>query len=169
MLTCFLNLDDLQEAYQYILAWLIICIPLFCFGFGGYQVYLIMKSNQYKNDKNNREFFIEYSYFVITYIFSSILLILTYVIHYIIHRVDPDNEQSGSYKAFIAFVTFLTCSTPLIVGIIRYYRTGLLKKIFKLCKRKRQNLIQENDDDEELIDLNETVEENRMFNLEKKS
>ena len=168
MLTCFLNLDDLQEAYQYILAWLIICIPLFCFGFGGYQVYLIMKSNQYKNDKNNREFFIEYSYFVITYIFSSILLILTYVIHYIIHRVDPDNEQSGSYKAFIAFVTFLTCSTPLIVGIIRYYRTGLLKKIFKLCKRKRQNLIQENDDDEELIDLDETVEENRMFNLEKK-
>ena len=166
MLTCFLNLDDLKYPYQYILSWLIICIPLFCFGFGGYQVYLIMKSNQYKNDKNNREFFIEYSYFVITYIFSSIILILTYVIHYIIHRVDHDNLESNSYKVFIAFVTFLTCSTPLIVGVIRYYRTGLLKKIFKLCKRKRQNLIQE--DDEELIDLDETVEENRMFNLEKK-
>ena len=166
MLTCFLNLDDLKYPYQYILSWLIICIPLFCFGFGGYQVYLIMKSNQYKNDKNNREFFIEYSYFVITYIFSSIILILTYVIHYIIHRVDHDNLESNSYKVFIAFVTFLTCSTPLIVGVIRYYRTGLLKKIFKLCKRKRQNLIQE--DDEELIDLDEVVEENRMFNLEKK-
>ena len=166
MLTCFLDLDDLSYAYQYILSWLIICIPLFCFGFGGYQVYLIMKSNQYKNDKNNREFFIEYSYFVITYIFSSILLILTYVIHYIIHRVDSENEKSTSYKAFIAFVTFLTCSTPLIVGVIRYYRTGLLKKIFKVCKRKRQNLLQE--DDEELIDLEEAVEENRIFNLEKK-
>ena len=68
----------------------------------------------------------------------------------------------------MALVTFLTCSTPLIVGVIRYYRTGLLKRLCKLCqKKKRSGLIDEND--EELIDVDdESVEGGRMFNMEKK-
>jgi len=170
MLTCFITYQDLGASYRYVLFWLVLLIPLFCFSFGGYQVALILKSNQYKNDKNNREFFIEYSYFVITYIISSILLILTYVIHYIIYRVNEDGLQNSWYKAFIALVTFLTCSTPLIVGVIRYYRTGLLKKLCRLCKRRRRNLIQENENEqEELIEINNSKDEGgRMFSFEKK-
>ena len=168
MLTCFITYQDLDASYKYVLFWLVLLIPLFCFSFGGYQVALILKSNQYKNDKNNREFFIEYSYFVITYIISSILLILTYVIHYIIYRVNEDGLQNSWYKAFIALVTFLTCSTPLIVGVIRYYRTGLLKKLFRLCKRRKRNLIQENEQ-EEMIEIDNNLDEGgRMFIYEKK-
>jgi hypothetical protein len=168
MLTCFITYQDLDESYKYVLFWLVLLIPLFCFSFGGYQVALILKSNQYKNDKNNREFFIEYSYFVITYIISSILLILTYVIHYIIYRVNEDGLQNSWYKAFIALVTFLTCSTPLIVGVIRYYRTGLLKKLFRLCKKRKRNLIQENEQ-EEMIEIDNNLDEGgRMFIYEKK-
>ena len=170
MLTCFITYQALDESYKYVLFWLVLLIPLFCFSFGGYQVALILKSNQYKNDKNNREFFIEYSYFVITYIISSILLILTYVIHYIIYRVNEEGLQNSWYKAFIALVTFLTCSTPLIVGVIRYYRTGLLKKLFRLCKRRKRNIIQENENEqEELIEINNSIDEGgRMFSFEKK-
>jgi hypothetical protein len=168
MLTCFITYQDLDASYKYVLFWLVLLIPLFCFSFGGYQVALILKSNQYKNDKNNREFFIEYSYFVITYIISSILLILTYVIHYIIYRVNEDGLQNSWYKAFIALVTFLTCSTPLIVGVIRYYRTGLLKKLCRLCKKRKRNLIQENEQ-EEMIEIDNNLDEGgRIFIYEKK-
>jgi len=95
---------------------------------------------------------------------------LTYVIHYIIYRVNEDGLQNSWYKAFIALVTFLTCSTPLIVGVIRYYRTGLLKKLCRLCKRRRRNLIQENENEqEELIEINNSKDEGgRMFSFEKK-
>ena len=167
MLTCFIRLENLKEVYQAVLFFIFFTIPLFCFGFGGYQVYLIVKSPQYKNDINNRRFFMEYSYFVITYIISSILLILTYVIYYIIIKVDKTKIENSFYKFFIALVTFLTCATPLIVGIIRYYRTGLLKRIVKCCKKKRTIQIQENG--EELINLKDEKDEDFvMFNYEKK-
>ena len=169
MNTCFIDLDKMDEIYEYFLFFIFFTVPLFCFGFGGYQVYLIMKSNQYKNDKNNREFFIEYSYFVITYIVSSILLIIVYVINYIINTVDKDGKNNGFYKFFMALVTFLTCSTPLIVGVIRYYRTGLLKRICKICSKKQNTnrIIEEGD--ESLLDGDElSVEGGRIFNMEKK-
>ena len=68
MLTCFISIDNIKEGYQIALFWIFLIIPLFCFLFGGYQVFLIMRSQQYKNDKTIRNMFIEYSYFVITYI-----------------------------------------------------------------------------------------------------
>ena len=167
MLTCFIRLENLVDVKRTVLFFIFFTIPLFCFAFGGYQVYLIIKSPQYKNDINNRRFFMEYSYFVITYIISSILLILTYVIYYIIHNVDETIKKNAFYKFFIALVTFLTCATPLIVGIIRYYRTGLFKRIVKCCKRKRNFSMQENG--EELINIkDENNDDFRMFNYEKK-
>ena len=165
MLTCFISIDNLERTYQKVLLWIFLIIPLFCFAFGGIQVYLIMKSPQYKNDVNNRNFFVEYSYFVITYIISSILLILTYIINYIIIHTDKDGIENDFYRAFICIVTFLTCSTPLIVGVIRYWRTGLLKRLIRCCKRRRNNI---DEGGEELIDLIEENRDNNMFNYEKK-
>ena len=160
MLTCFINIQVLEDTYQKIFFWVFFCWPLFCFSFGGYQVYLIMKSIQYKNDKNNREFFIEYSYFVITYIIFSIMLIISYVINYIKEKITG----GAGYNAFVSIVTFLSCSNPLIVGIIRGYRTDFLKRLFKrnknTLKDEEKNLIEEN--------LREEEEGGRMFKLEKK-
>ena len=170
MLTCFIDLENIQKGYQYALFWIFFIIPLFCFGFGIYQVYLIMTSMQYKNDRSNREFFIEYSYFVITYIISSILLIVVYVINYIVIKVNSEGLTNIWYKGFILVVTFLTCSTPLIVGVIRYSRTGLLKKIFGFCAKRRVNntLIEDNEDEEQqLVEIDEGAEGNRMFKFEK--
>ena len=171
MYTCFINLDILKEGYQKALFWLFFTIPLFCLLFGIFQIFLIMRSVQYKNDKNNREFFIEYSYFVITYIISSILLILVYLINYIIIKVDKGGLNNLAYQVFIGISTFLTCSTPLIVGVIRFYRTGLLKRICNFCKKRRanNNLIEEGNEEEELQINNLEEDEGgyRMFQIEK--
>ena len=168
MYTCFIDLDNMTEKYQVALFWIFFIVPLFCFGFGIYQVFLIMRSVQYKNDKNNRNFFIEYSYFVITYIISSILLILVYVIHYFVIKVAKAPKNDG-YKIFIGISTFLTCITPLIVGIIRYYRTGLLKRICLFCKKRRANanIIEEQNEEQQNLIMDEDKEGNRMFNIER--
>ena len=165
MLTCFISIDNLESTYQKVLLWIFLIIPLFSFAFGGIQVYLIMKSPEYKNNENNRNFFVEYSYFVITYIISSILIILTYIIYYIIIHTDISGIENEFYRAFICIVTFLTCSTPLIVGIIRFWRTGLLKRLIR-CSKKRSNNI--NERGKELIDLIDENRDNSVNNCEKK-
>ena len=172
MYTCFIHLDNMDQGYKIALFWIFFMIPLLCLGFGIFQIFVIIRSVQYRNDKNNREFFIEYSYFVITYIISSILLILVYIIYYIIKKRFPLQLESDGYHVFISIITFLTCSTPLIVGVIRYYRTGLLRKICDFCKKRRannNNLIEERDDEEEqnLISLDDRTKGNRMFQIEK--
>ena len=48
MLTCFISIDNLESTYQKVLLWIFLIIPLFSFAFGGIQVYLIMKSPEYK-------------------------------------------------------------------------------------------------------------------------
>ena len=171
MYTCFIDLDHMDKGYKMALFWIFFMVPLLCLAFGIFQIYLIMRSVQYKNDKNNREFFIEYSYFVITYIISSILLILVYLIDYIIKKRNPKIIENEGYQVFISIVTFLTCSTPLIVGVIRYYRTGLLKRICTFCKKRRtnNNLIEERDEEEQqqLINFDENTQENRIFQIER--
>ena len=169
MLTCFITLNNFREPRHYVLFWIFFIIPLFVFAFGGYQIFLILRSSQYKNDKSKRIFFTEYSYFVITYIISSVLLILSYVINFIIMQTaGQEGTQNNIYKFFIAIVTFLTCATPLVVGVIRMYRTKLFKKIFKCCRKRRINVINENENQEELISLDETILDNPLLNIEQK-
>lgn len=157
MLTCFINIRTDMDSKQKIYVILFFLLPIFCFSFGIYQVILIMKSPQYKNDKNNKEFFIEYSYFVITYIFFSFLLILSYIFN-----IFKAKNIGEGYKFIMSIITLLSCSTPLIVGLIRATRTGFFKRIFSKKKKK----VKENE--EQLVDNNERKEEGRMFDLEKK-
>jgi hypothetical protein len=153
MLTCFIRLKGLKSEFQ-VYFWIFFSIPLFCFIFAGYQIYLIVTSNQYKTEKKNRQLFHEYSYFVITYIIFSLILILSYIL------AQLDKMQKG----FQLFFTFLSCSNPLIVGLIRIFRTGLVKKLLK--RKKNKNII--NDGEEHLIDNDENENEGRIFAIEKK-
>jgi hypothetical protein len=151
MLTCFISIENL-EPYQTAFFWIFFTIPIFCFSFGGYQIYLIMTSSQYKTEKKNRQLFREYSYFVITYIIFSIILIFSYIFAKLDFMIN----------GFQAVFTLISCSNPLIVGIIRIFRTGLVKR---LLKRKKKNSI--NDENENLIEQ-EKEEENPIYALEKK-
>ena len=129
LLTCFLNVQNFKETYQNIFFWIFVLLPLFCFVFGFSQVYLIIKSKEYK-EKDNKKFFIEYSYFVIIYIIFSIFLIITYIVNFILIKNDVSPQDHAAYKICIFIVTFISCSTPLIVGLFRYLKTGLYKRLF---------------------------------------
>jgi hypothetical protein len=65
-------------------------------------------------------------------------------------------------NGFQAVFTLISCSNPLIVGIIRIFRTGLVKR---LLRRKKKNVI--NEGEENLIE-EEKEEENPIYALEKK-
>ena len=74
------------------------------------------------------------------------------------------SKVSDVINGFQLAFTMLSCSNPLIVGLIRIFRTGLIKNI---CKRKQSNII--NEEENKLLDENENENNaGRIFLLEKK-
>ncbi len=157
LLTCFINVQNLDSTIQNIFFWLFFCLPMFCFCHGGYQIFKIMKSPQYENDK---DFFKEYFYFILIHSFFSIILIVCYIMNYI----KKTATGSVGYNAVITIITFLCCSTPLVVGSVRIYRTEFIKALFF----KRKNTQEGNDEDLLPFNDNEREEGSRIYNLEKK-
>ena len=158
MLTCFLNIYSVETTVQHIFICIFFILPIICFSYGGYQVYLIMRSSQYKNDK---QLFREYSYFIFTYIFFALILIFCYAYTYIYKSIKA--EKSDLYNFIITVCTLLSCSAPLIVGILRIFRTGFLKKLFS---KKQKGVI--SDDKEKLLNEEDINEGGRINDIEKK-
>ena len=156
MLTCFINIQNIEEIYQKIFFWLFFLFPILCFSFGGLQVFYIMRSTQYKNDK---ELFNEYSYFIITYIFFSLMLIICYIVNYVKSKIIGGSV----YNSYISIITILSCSSPLIVGLFRGYRTGFIKGLINKLKKNPPK-----SSETKLIDSEENIEGGRMYNIEKK-
>ena len=153
MLTCFINIQHLHEKpIRQAFFWLFFSLPLICFIFGGIQICKITSSTQYKNDK---QLFKEYSYFIITYIFFSVLLIICYIVNYFKKDLKSDNF----YNVYIMITTFLSCLTPLIVGIFRVYRTGFIQSLFSKKPQIKERLLDEDENNNE---------GGRMYNIEKK-
>ena len=134
MLTCFIAIPEANNIFKNIYFWFYFLIPLSCLIFGFYQVRVLFRSFQYQNEKSNRQFFKEYSYFIYTYIFFALILIISYIIDYFLYK-----HSTSGWEWFIFPVTLLSCSTPLIVGFIRAYRTNIVKKIInKFINRNEQ-------------------------------
>ena len=138
MLTCFIDIigwkyDSDEKAIKTIFYFMFFCIPICILLYGIYQIYSIVKMPQFKNNKNNRMFFKSYLLYIFTYTILALLLISVYIFDYIIGREVP----KGAMKIYVNVVTNLSCSTPLIVGIIRLFQTKLIKKIF-LCNFNKQ-------------------------------
>ena len=160
LLTCFIIIPEREWTIRNIYFLLYFLIPLGCLIFGVCQFVLIKKSDQYKKEKKQRLFFKEYSYFVITYIASSIILILTYVLDYILTR-----KKRKPWSLFITVVTFISCSSPLIIGVIRFYRTELAKKLINKCIKKSPEIIDEKN--ELMLSNNAKMEGGLINKLEK--
>ena len=119
-------------------------------------MFYIMRSTQYKNDK---ELFREYSYFIITYIFFSLMLIICYIVNYVKSKIIGGSV----YNSYISVITVLSCSSPLIVGLFRGYRTGFIKGIINKFQKNPPK-----SSEAKLIGEEENVEGGRMYNIEKK-
>jgi hypothetical protein len=99
----------------------------------------------------------EYSYFVITYIIFSFILILTYIINYAVK-----STEGIIYTILIYISTISSCLSPLVVGIIRIYRTDFIRRFFSKCNSRDPN-------NDQLINNKEHSEEGgRMFNMEQR-
>ena len=150
LITCFINILTLHTTAKKVYFWIFFLFPIVCFIFGGIQIYLIMKDPNYKTNKG---IFVEYSYFIITYIFFSVLLIICYIYSFIKNYYDG----TAGYNAYITATTLFSCASPLIVGLFRGYRTGFIKGLFS--KRKKQT------NEDNLIDKQEE-EGGRMYKVE---
>ena len=99
--------------------------------------------------------------------FFALLLITCYVVSYIKARLTGEQVYNG----YITAVTLLTCSSPLIVGIIRVYRTRLFSKLFsKLCPRfcKSNGNYEIKEGEENLVEKDTPERGGRINDIEKK-
>ena len=154
MLTCFIDIigwkyEDDEKIIKTIFYTMFFFIPICILLYGIYQIYSIVKMPQFKNNKNNRKFFKSYLLYIFTYIILALLLISVYIFDYIIGRKVP----KGIMKIYVNLVTNLSCSTPLIVGVIRLFQTKLIKNIFLFnCNKKRRNNNIDYNKDEKILD-----------------
>ena len=146
MITCFIDISQIKNKnnilIKNIIFWLFFTSPIILFGFGFYEVIIMAKSNNYKNDKKNEIFFVRYIVYILIYIILAFMLISLYLINYIYGEIIP----SWSMKLYIQIITIISCSTPLFVGIIRLFKTDLIQKL--KC-RKKDDI---NDLDESILD-----------------
>ena len=143
MITCFIDISQINIKnnilIKNIMFWTFFTSPIILFGFGFYEVIIMAKSNNYKNDKKNELFFVRYIVYILIYIILAFMLISLYLINYIYGEIIP----GMSMKLYIQIITILSCSTPLFVGIIRLFKTDLIQKL--KCGKK-------DDIDENLIE-----------------
>ena len=127
MITCFIDISQIKNTdnklIKNIMFWIFFTSPIILFGFGLFEVIIMAKSNNFKNDKKNEIFFVRYIVYILIYIILAFMLISLYLINYIYGEIIP----SISMKLYIQIITILSCSTPLFVGIIRLFKTDLIQ------------------------------------------
>ena len=145
MLTCFIRMygrsyseGRVRKLIFYIFFLIIPCCILL---YGIYQVIIIIHLPQYEKNQKNKRFFRSYLFYVLAYIILALLLISVYIINYFIRENKPD----GFLLFYIRLITFISCSTPLIVGTIRLFKTNIIKR-FLLCKSNKNELNNEDID-----------------------
>ena len=133
MITCNIQLTYLSDRYgqgtfkeKAIVSFMIVpLIPLFL---GIYGVINILRSDEYKNDNDIKTFFKNYLIYIGTYIISSFIYCLLYIIDYLI-KVKYDENLKWVFTIGTMFI----CSTPSIIGIIRLIQTKSYKRIKIKC------------------------------------
>lgn len=134
MLTCLVDPDILVEVAQISNVWKFIgfiafaCIPIGNIFYGVFQWITIFCNNTFKNDREIRSVFYKYSIYIGTYLLLTTLMMTMYI-------VDLLSEKGASallsWYAFI--ISLLSCSTPLIIGIIKFLEIYLTTDMKRFC------------------------------------
>ena len=155
MLTCFIDISIIIKDNNYlkkIMFLIFFTSPIILFGFGFLQIFIMMQSNNYKNVRQNKKYFMKYFAYILIYIIMSFLLITLYLINYI-YGENRTKDPGKSMKLYIQIVTILSCSTPLFVGIFRLIKTNLIRK----CGKNENDELNNNllDNKQNIDDFNE--------------
>jgi hypothetical protein len=84
MLTCFIDISIIIKDNNYlkkIMFLIFFTSPIILFGFGFLQIFIMMQSNNYKNVRQNKKYFMKYFAYILIYIIMSFLLITLYLIN----------------------------------------------------------------------------------------
>ena len=71
MLTCFIDISKIKTNHNYfakIMFWIFFTSPIILFGFGFLQIFIMMQSNNYKNVRQNKKYFMKYFAYILIYI-----------------------------------------------------------------------------------------------------
>ena len=131
MITCFFqfNLFSKEKIFPKIILVIILISPLFIIAHIIYKIYIVIKSNSYKNDFENKELFKAH----IFYLFCYILTFIFFTILYITWAFESDNSDLTTFT-FIMSLFIVIC--PLILGILRLYKNKIKKFSSKNLKNE---------------------------------
>ena len=143
MITCSLSIISKKKKHvvdtlSYIIIFLLILIPSVNLIYCIIQIIIICKDPIYKTDKDKQKFFIKYIIYIGSYIFFTLLLFSLYVISYFLN-IDKnwkyeEVREINFVQWYFCIVTMISCSSPFIIGIIRFFQTGLYHRIRQSIK-----------------------------------
>lgn len=134
MLTCLVDPDILVLVAQFSNVWKFIgfiaflVIPIGNIFYGVFQWITIFCNNTFKNDREIRSVFYKYSIYIGTYLFLTALMITMYI-------VDLLSAKGASIllQQYAFAISILSCSTPLIIGIIKFVELYLTTDMKNIC------------------------------------
>ena len=129
MITCLIDVAHIykKDYIEQITFYVFILIPFGSFMYSFYQFYIIIQDISYKKERIIKKFVLQHLIYLLVYFFLAILLFILYFLDYIYDiSVKQKNNKTAFLALFTTIVTILSCSTPLIVGIVRL----LQKKFF---------------------------------------
>ena len=140
MLTCFLSIEfyndgdinNTKDIIGLIIVGLICSIPVIILIIGIINSIVVCSNISYKHDKENRIIFQNHSLYLFIYLIMTFLITTLYVIEFI-KKGKIENVHLENY--FFA-ISLIICITPLIVGVIRFYQTKIIRTILKEIKNK---------------------------------
>jgi len=150
MITCFFQYEFLFEdkIFPKILLIIILIVPLFIIGHIIYKIFIVIKSNPYKNDVENKELFKAHIFYLFFYLLTFIFVTILYIT-----RALKSKSSDLSTFTFIMSLFMVIC--PLILGILKLYKNKIKKfsnknfKSISLSSNKSIGLLEIDDCQEE--------------------
>ena len=149
MTTCLIDVAHIQDeksVLKSIFFAFFIFIPLLTFFYFFYQFYFLINDTSFKYEKDIKSFVLKHLIYLIVYFILAILLFILYFLDYY-YNISKKENKGKFIRIFTCFITILSCSTPIIVGLVKLFGKNIINK----CLRKIEPLLD-----------NEKIEEKRI-------
>ena len=149
MTTCLIDVAHIQDeksVLKSIFFAFFIFIPLLTFFYSFYQFYFLINDTSFKYEKDIKSFVLKHLIYLIVYFILAILLFILYFLDYY-YNISKKENKGKFIRTFTCFITILSCSTPIIVGLVKLFGKNIINK----CLRKIEPLLD-----------NEKIEEKRI-------
>lgn len=146
MLTCLIEPDLIKNTstlnlLKFVSLILFLIIPVGNLIYGIIQWLTIFCNKTFKYDKDVRNVFYKYSLYIATYLILTALTMILYIAD-----IYSEGNTISDFLGWLGFIiSLLSCSTPLIIGIIKFLELYMTtdyesNSIFCCCNKKKEEL-----------------------------